>query len=382
MSSLLTEGAHNDNSASSLLEESKDGLDNKDRWHWKERDLREWVNQWLMRAFVQFDKGILFEDEDMTARVTTIRGDYEAQEGEAFLNWRKGKCFATYHFGIRLEFQGTLRVDGRIIGQSKGVLRINDIKYDDSDEEDNTRSPSLLQGAWEVSTPGQQHEAGNKGLPERKPETYEEIIKEVMGTDRGLGPVREKLAILRRCLTELTTSEEVSKGSLPDATLTAQRAMECEKERKEAEVRKSKGEMEGVTEEMMQAAEETAKAYVTELRISNRSDRFVKVLEDVTLTEMNINLCDLRPGKDIDDLVTTLKQNKVVTLLDMRDNFSLNDIALQPLLIALASGAAPLLKRIRLGGTGVGVMSRNMATGLTMMRKGLVVEFDDEKPMN
>lgn len=34
-------------------QEPVDGLDNKDRWHWKERDLRAWVNDWLMAAFVQ-----------------------------------------------------------------------------------------------------------------------------------------------------------------------------------------------------------------------------------------------------------------------------------------------------------------------------------------
>jgi hypothetical protein len=51
----------------------KDGLDNKDRWHWKERDLRTWINEWLMRAFVQFDGGKLFADPDCLGRVSTVR---------------------------------------------------------------------------------------------------------------------------------------------------------------------------------------------------------------------------------------------------------------------------------------------------------------------
>lgn len=282
-----TNGAHAMNSSASVLEVSKDGLENKDRWHWKERDLREWINQWLMSAFVQFDNGSLFEDVDMSARVVTIRGDYEEGEGEAFLNWRKGKCFATYHFGMRLEFQGTVRVNGRIIGQSKGVLRMNDIKYDDTDEDNMTRKTSLLQGAWEVPVPGQQHEAGNKGQPMRKPQPYEEAVKELFQTDRGLGPIRTKLAILRKCLQEIADSEEVANGSLPDATINARKAMRVLK----GDENKDKVEESGLSKEAIQAAEDSAKVYVENLRVSGRSDRFVKALEDPSLTTVTYYSC-------------------------------------------------------------------------------------------
>ena len=130
-----------------------DGLDNKERWHWKERDLQDWVNDWLTAAFVEFDGGQLFDNGDFRARCTTIRGDYD-DGGEVFLNWRKGKCFATYNFGIRLEFAGSIFVGGRSIGQSKGVLRIYDIKYDDDESADLSR-PATIQGAWEVPAMGQ-----------------------------------------------------------------------------------------------------------------------------------------------------------------------------------------------------------------------------------
>lgn len=63
-----------------VSKESSDGLDNKERWHWKERDLRGWVNEWLMRACVQHEQGKLFEDPDMTGRCTIIRGDYNDGE--------------------------------------------------------------------------------------------------------------------------------------------------------------------------------------------------------------------------------------------------------------------------------------------------------------
>mmetsp|Transcript_26958 Transcript_26958/g.31794 ORF Transcript_26958/g.31794 Transcript_26958/m.31794 type:complete len:91 (+) Transcript_26958:1152-1424(+) len=89
---------------------------------------------------------------------------------------------------------------------------------------------------------------------------------------------------------------------------------------------------------------------------------------------MNINLCDLRGGKDIDDLIKAIQSNPNLTSIDLRDNFSLDDAALQPLLIALASGSAPKLTSLRLGGTGIGVMSKNMCQGLSLMRKDLVIE--------
>ena len=37
-----------------------DGLENKERWHWKERDLRDWINDWLTAAMVNREKGLLF----------------------------------------------------------------------------------------------------------------------------------------------------------------------------------------------------------------------------------------------------------------------------------------------------------------------------------
>ena len=68
-----------------------------------------------------------------------------------------------------------------------------------------------------------------------------------------------------------------------------------------------------------------------------------------------------------------------VTLVDLRDNSCLDDASLQPLLLALAPGsdACPALQLLRLGGTGAGPVSRNMAAGLCLMRKGLKVDFGD-----
>ena len=89
----------------------------------------------------------------------------------------------------------------------------------------------------------------------------------------------------------------------------------------------------------------SAAAFVESLRLKHRSDRFVAALSDPALTEMACNLCDLRPGTDVADLVDAVKANPHVTCLDLRDNPALADDApksggggggaLQPLLVAL-----------------------------------------------
>ena len=44
-------------------------------------------------------------------------------------------------------------------------------------------------------------------------------------------------------------------------------------------------------------------------------------------------------------------------------------------MVLRAQGACPALTKLRLGGTGASEVSRNMATGLSLMRKGLEVDF-------
>jgi hypothetical protein len=381
----LEAGAHAANSVASIHETPKDGLDNKERWHWKERDLKDWVDQWLMRAFVQFDDGKLFDNGDFRARCTTIRGDYD-NGGEVFLNWRKGKCFATYNFAIRLEFAGSIFVGGRSIGQSKGVLRVYDIKYDDDDAADASRS-AVIQGAWEVPARGQAPpppgEVSNvQGL--RDPVPYEVTFKDAVAKD-GLAAVRDKLAVLRKALVELADADKDHKGKLPDATLAAQRHMESWGEAAAAAA--GAGEppasttSSGSTLSPEAAAEAGRKAaeYIEQLRVDHRSTRFTEALGDPTMTHMNLMLCDIRPGRDISDLVDALKKNGEVETLDLRDNRALDDQALQPLLLAFANGVGPKLKTVLLKGTSHSVISENMAKGLAMMRKNMNIDFGDEE---
>jgi len=76
---------------------------------------------------LQFNGGLLVDDDDLSIRCKLIRADYEPSGGEAFLTWRKGAGCATYHFGVRVEVQCLLRVDGRVLGQAKGVAWFHDV---------------------------------------------------------------------------------------------------------------------------------------------------------------------------------------------------------------------------------------------------------------
>lgn len=69
----------------------------------------------------------MVDDEDLSIRCKLIRADYDPSGGEAFLTWRKGAGCATYHFGVRIEVQCLMLVDGRVLGQAKGVAWFHDV---------------------------------------------------------------------------------------------------------------------------------------------------------------------------------------------------------------------------------------------------------------
>jgi hypothetical protein len=371
----LLAAANKGETSGGTIEVAGDGLDNKERWHWKERDLQDWVNGWLTAAFVEFDGGRLFDNGDFRARCTTIRGDYD-DGGEAFLNWRKGKCFATYNFGIRLEFAGSIFVGGRSIGQSKGVLRIYDIQYDDDESADSSR-PATIQGAWEVPAVGQAppqpgEDPKTKGI--RDPVAYEVTFKDAVAKS-GLDVVREKIAALRRNLVDLADADKDRKGELLDPKVLAERSMQQWLDEKTPATTVKSSDGTSLSPEAIADAEQKAAEYVENLRINHRSGRFTEALNNPSATEMNLNVCDIRPGRDVADLLEALRTTPDLELLDLRDNSALNDDAVQQILLCLASGAVPKLKKVLLSGTKHSAISRNVATGLCLMRKGLVVDF-------
>ena len=422
-----------------MAPDAGDGLDNKERWHWKERDLRGWVGEFLDAAFVCFNHGLLFHNASFRARCTTIRADYE-DDGECFLNWRKGECFATYSFGVRLEFLGSVFVGGRSIGQSKGVVWVRDINHNDEEEES---WPTTVLGAWEVPALGQRPIADEPGKPttrqSRAPVPFEQALKDAVQKD-AMPVIRMKLRALRAALAEVATEQRGQKGKLLDAGVSAENHMQkwqlAAKEDLDASQachggfsanaklltltpmatagargdetsqRNAQEDASITSKVVVQVKEEaidaqaaaSAQKFVDDLRAAHRSERFKRVLQKptgslsndgsvegsdcplATMRVIELNLCDIRGGRDVADLVDALERSgeacKAETL-DLRDNRNLDDSAIQPLLLSLAarSKVLPCLKLLRLSGTSATIVSKNMCKGLELMRKGLTVDF-------
>lgn len=345
-----------------------DGLDNKERWHWRERDLRDFVTGWLEHAFVQHGEGLLFDDAaaGVRCRVTTIRGDF-GDDGAALLHWRKGKCFATYGFSVRFEYLASHTVGERSLGQARGVVWLHDICSDVADPaaEDAAR-PLRVEGAWEKANPNQPPTADGGPPPQREPAPYEEHIKAAVQR-AAPEPVSRRVQQLRRSLAALAAD---GGNDLPPGQ-DAAAAVLREDEAREVEVAAgaSGG---GVTPSASAAAAE----YVEDLRRQHRSERHKAALVDSTMVQVNLAFCDLR-GVDLAELVdAAFKPNTVATTLDLSNNPQLDDAALQPLLIALATGAMPALTTLRLRATGAATVTKTMVQGLKMMRKTLTVELD------
>ena len=62
-------------------------------------------------------------------------------------------------------------------------------------------------------------------------------------------------------------------------------------------------------------------------------------------------------------------------LLDLRHN-QFGDVGVQHLVLSLAGGAAPRLEELRLQGTKLTTVGRNMLQGLSLVRKGIAVKLD------
>lgn len=81
--------------------------------------------------------------------------------------------------------------------------------------------------------------------------------------------------------------------------------------------------------------------------------------------------------EDIDDLVKILKGNTDLTELDLSHN-SIKDVGVQTLVGALANGAAPNLKELRLYSNEFGSLGETMLTkGLPVFRKKLTVHWKE-----
>jgi len=120
------------------------------------------------------------------------------------------------------------------------------------------------------------------------------------------------VAALRSALASLAQDEDVqsSRGArLPDATIHANRAMKAAAEAARAAASATLPEtLQNLTPEAAAAAKASAAEYVEGLRRQHRSAKLQEALQgNPEKTEIVANLCDLRPGADIDDLVVAIQ---------------------------------------------------------------------------
>jgi len=120
------------------------------------------------------------------------------------------------------------------------------------------------------------------------------------------------VASLRSALASLAQDEDVqsSRGAkLPDATSHAHRAMTAAADAARAASSADLPEtLQKLTPEAAAAAKASATDYVEGLRRQHRSAKLLEALEGgPEKTEVVANLCDLRPGADIDDLVVAIQ---------------------------------------------------------------------------
>lgn len=319
--------------------------------------LEGWINEWLVQAFMKNDDGKLpGTNNDVRYRITTVRSDF-CDDGEAILSRNnKNECFVAYNFGIRLEYQGILLLRGRSIGDAKGVIWIRNIGYDDSPEVDVERQIDVY-GDWEEGGMSAHQQQQHKGG--REPTPYEQEIKGRLDDTAG-GEIRERVGRLRSSLAEIAEGGGVD---IPDASEAARGVKLLDPEDTE-------------TMKVQAQAAQATNEFVDDVRRKHRSARFIAALEDPALETVAVNLCDLR-ASDLEELVVAMAQNCSATCFDLRQNAQLDDGALQPLLIALASPCfMPNLQRLKLQGTSASLVSQNMTKGLRFLRKGLIVEFD------
>jgi len=76
-------------------------------------------------------------------------------------------------------------------------------------------------------------------------------------------------------------------------------------------------------------------------------------------------------------VIDRIKGCTAVEELTLQHN-CITDAGLQQLCIALAGGAAPNLKKVTLADNKITVVGQNIMVGLKMMRKNIVVFFEDQ----
>lgn len=74
-------------------------LHNPNNWHWVNKDVRSWTEQWLEGNLLKLEA----EQGDVTARISKL----QSMSGDVDVSQRKGKVITIFDVKLVLEYSGT-----------------------------------------------------------------------------------------------------------------------------------------------------------------------------------------------------------------------------------------------------------------------------------
>jgi len=348
------------------------GKENRDRYHWNEWDLTQgggWLRDWLE---LNMDQKTIYDSDEYLIRLRNCYRD----TGEAVINQRKGKMFATYNLDLMVKWYACHRIDGKIIGECRGRFKVTDFSSEHclptglckEGSEEEYVGTHVNEGEWEFKKsnapqgPGADQVDPKLRAPEVDISDAEAHLKTIVG-ERGWLPVRERLTHLHRHLAKVADAKRDGVTLMPELLP----ELECDIALRE---------------------KQTTDRYVKGVKAGLRNtDKFAPMIASVS--DRTCAKCDLRclslSDADMASVVEALPPKNVelgdgqvgLESIDLSYN-EVTDSGVQKLMFALAAGAAPHLKQLNVHKTSITEVSRRQLAGLKLLRKGLSVLVDDE----
>ena len=201
------------------------GKENRDRYHWNEWDLTQnggWLKDWLE---LNMDQKTIYDGDEYLIRLRNCYRD----TGEAVINQRKGKMFATYNLDLMVKWYACHRIDGKIIGECRGRFKVTDFSSEHclptglckEGSEDEYVGTLENQGEWEFKKsnapqgPGADQVDPKLRAPEVDVSDAEVHLKKVVG-ERGWLPVKERLTHLHKHLAKVADAKRDGVTLMPE----------------------------------------------------------------------------------------------------------------------------------------------------------------------
>uniref|UniRef100_A0A7S3K4E0 Activator of Hsp90 ATPase AHSA1-like N-terminal domain-containing protein n=1 Tax=Aureoumbra lagunensis TaxID=44058 RepID=A0A7S3K4E0_9STRA len=351
-----------------MSSEEELGKENRERFHWEERDLTAWIRQWLE---MNINDATLIDNE---AHKIRCRESYR-DDGECVLQSRKNEMFVVYGLDLIVKWYAQRRLGDRVLGEARGRIQITNFCSTLDEEE------YIVQGEWQYKRPLSQGTPGLEGLDAGSKIDADasdiEIDLRNAVSQLFLGPLKQRLQELRTQLNRIPI-EKANTGSIPDPQ-PLPKIDHLPMKRAEASTR------EFVQSLKAQMRSPNFEARLEEIRTGTRSDGDFRSM-CLTDADIPIIVAALPPKKkNKNEHSNNGTKSKDLTSLDLSYN-EITDAGLQPLLCALATGAAPSLRTLRFDQTKLSDVAKKQFIGLTSIRKNITllsspsisVDVDDE----